>query len=174
MRVWTSDPVGFSELMADVMGGRDPLPKTMAVRLRSLLNHPAIEMAHLNQPKSGGYERTCLFACPDGRFSVWGIVWSPQSATPIHSHHCWCVVGLVQGQIVEVGYEPVSECQARRVWERVYKPGMTQALCPDQPNIHRMENRTGVPALSIHVYGFDPRLRPTSIERCFHEAVTRH
>jgi len=116
----------------------------------------------------GAYRRHLLTEGPAG-FSVWAFVWGPGSATPIHDHDCWCLAGTALGELTETRYVRQAAGIAVPITETRLGPGAIESLDPALPNIHRVENRTGTVALSIHVYGFATDARETSIGAVYKE-----
>src|SRR5262245_44708597 len=50
------------------------------------------------------YARHLLYGDPGGRYSILSIVWGHGQMSPIHGHHCWCAVGVYQGELTESHY----------------------------------------------------------------------
>lgn len=129
-----------------------------------------------------GYERFLLFTGRNRPLSAWAFLWAPGAATPIHDHRCWCVAGVVAGQLVEERYAvlpsspgtaggPASPGQsggrAMPLARIRLDAGMVSALEAGPRGTHRVLNESDAPALTIHVYGFDPEEAASSIDRSY-------
>lgn len=99
------------------------------------------------------YARHLLFGDPDGRFSILAIVWDHGQMSPIHGHHCWCAVGVYQGQLTETYYSP-NPAGGQPVPGAATRRGAgTLSFEPASSGIHRISNESGAVAVSLHVYG---------------------
>lgn len=111
------------------------------------------------------YEKHFLFG--DGMTSAWAFAWGPGASTPIHDHHCPCIVGVVHGAILEEWFEPIAEgsdlARLTKSHERVQ--GAVTALRPRHPNIHRMRNVGAETAITMHIYGYNHKAATSSIDR---------
>ena len=162
----------FYRKAADITQSARPadVPARIADALPGLLaNGELLAPAHLVAP-DGGYGRNIVFVCPNAAYSVLAVVWPPGIATPIHDHKTWCAFGVYQGGINEIRYDPADD-----------GPGSHYALVrsvndlaagavghlPLSGNIHRIENRNGGDAISIHVYGGDCRTLGANVERIY-------
>ncbi len=120
-----------------------------------------------------GHAQHCLHLDPDGRFSVILLVWKVGQFTPIHSHGAWGVVSVLEGTEQETIYSgrgPAEELEIEEAGVRAYVPGQVMFFNPPD-DIHRVENVGKSLAMSLHVYGCDYREKPTSILRCFDDAI---
>jgi predicted metal-dependent enzyme (double-stranded beta helix superfamily) len=117
------------------------------------------------QAAPGEYTKRFLFG--DGMTSVWVFAWGPGARTPIHDHHCPCVVGVVDGSIVEEWFEPTNEASdfVRLAKSHVRLQGAVTALRPRRPNIHRIRNEGSEMAITAHIYGFNYKAVTTSVDR---------
>ncbi len=115
------------------------------------------------QRKPGGYARTLLLG--ENGISVWAITWSPGSRTSVHDHHCSCCFGVWSGVLREVWFRALNETDAVATGEALRESGSVACMMPSGPNLHQMVNAGPDEAISIHVYGFDPEIHASSIER---------
>lgn len=98
------------------------------------------------------YARHLLYGDPQGRYSILSIVWDHGQQSPIHSHHCWCAVGVYLGTLTETHYreapagDPVAVDSKRR-------DAGSLSFDPANNGIHRIANDSGAIAISLHVYG---------------------
>ena len=59
-------------------------------------------------PGIDSYRQHLLHVSSCRRLSVVALVWRPGSATPIHDHVSWCVVGVYRGVEQETRYQLVE------------------------------------------------------------------
>ncbi len=113
----------------------------------------------------GKYEKRFLFG--DGMTSAWAFAWGAGASTPIHDHHCPCVVGVVDGTVLEEWFEPEDEgSEFVRLAKAHDRPrGAITALRPRRPNIHRIRNIGSDMAMTVHIYGFNHKAVATSVDR---------
>lgn len=98
----------------------------------------------------GGIGQWLLYRSADRSLSLFSLVVPPGSATPVHDHLAWGLVGLYQG-------EQDEEVFARRngelalVERRALGPGDFYVLIPPQDDIHRVRTTSDEPSVSIHL-----------------------
>jgi predicted metal-dependent enzyme (double-stranded beta helix superfamily) len=103
------------------------------------------------------------FLSPGGSCSLQVFVWAPGSRTPIHDHTSWgayyCVVGALwedRYERIDTGTQP-NRAHLRASWRRAWRRADgVSTVAPYAGGIHRVTNRSGRPALSVHLYG--PRM----------------
>jgi len=113
------------------------------------------------------YTRNVIFSSPS--MEVLLMCWPQNSRSTIHCHDrssCWVVA--VEGEVTEVQFEEVGpealrEINVTRMGRELGGPIQTYAN--NDIGVHRMENRSGAPAITMHVYA--PRLQQM---RTFDEA----
>ena len=154
-------------LLAEAQARPDPLERGRTI-LRAFAADPARVAGLPLARTAGGYARNFLFG--DATMSVWAIAWAPGAATSIHDHHCSCCFAVLAGDLTERWFEAVGEGtgeahRARLTRETVRRPGFSACMLPTGPNIHQMLNAGEDEAVSLHVYGFDPAVRASSVER---------
>ncbi|MGO1054709.1 hypothetical protein [Crossiella sp. CA198] len=136
--------------------------------LGELLTQPRVlAPAHL-LPAPDRYRQHLVHVDPHGRYSVVSLVWLPGQRTPIHSHRCWCVVGVLRGKEEEIRYDldPRSRGLHRR--DVVVNPvGSVSALVPPERDIHLVRNAGSTLAVSVHVYGADIGRLGSSIDTIY-------
>lgn len=133
--------------------------------LRALVAEPRWLDAMALEHQAGAYTRNLLFK--HGRFGIWVINWAPGSETSIHDHHCSCCFGMVKGTLVERWFRPEGGDTVSVTHEALRDPGYTACMLPSGPNIHQMCNTTTENAVSVHIYGFDPDQKTSSIDRVY-------
>lgn len=113
--------------------------------------------------RPGTYARNLLWS--DAGRSVWAMVWDRGARTAIHDHHCACAFGIVSGSLSEFRFRALDEVRVARTWETLHQPGDMASLATSLPNIHQMVNDSDAVAISLHVYGYDPRVHDSSVDR---------
>jgi predicted metal-dependent enzyme (double-stranded beta helix superfamily) len=124
---------GFAELLAD----QDWLPE------RYLAANPASGMG-------GSIGQWLLCRAGDGSLSLFSLVVPPDSATPVHDHLAWGLVGLYRGlQDEEIFAHEAGVL--RLVERRELTPGDFYELLPPRDDIHRVRTTSGESSVSIHL-----------------------
>ena len=97
---------------------------------------------------------------PDDKiFSVIGGVFLSVQATPIHDHFTWALIGMYEGKERESYYKRIDDGSSPKVavikkaGEKINEKGHVSVL--GKAGIHRIENVSDAPSLSVHVYGLD-------------------
>jgi predicted metal-dependent enzyme (double-stranded beta helix superfamily) len=100
----------------------------------------------------GGIGQWLLFRAGDGSLSLFALVVPSGSATPVHDHLAWGLVGLYRGTQDEEIYAPEGGAGAVRLAEtRALAPGDFYALLPPRDDIHRVRTTSAVASVSIHL-----------------------
>jgi predicted metal-dependent enzyme (double-stranded beta helix superfamily) len=98
----------------------------------------------------GGIGQWLLYRTADGSLSLFSLVVPPGSATPVHDHLAWGLVGLYRGaQDEEVFAE--RDDRLELVERRRLVRGDFYALIPPQDDIHRVRTTSEEPSVSIHL-----------------------
>ncbi|MPZ53790.1 MAG: hypothetical protein GEU79_13840 [Acidimicrobiia bacterium] len=122
------------------------------------------------QPDSEQYAQNIVYADAGDRFSIVSLVWLPEQSTPIHDHHCWCVVYVVQGlegeQLFSLHRGGEEEWLSVKS-QATNEPGACSVLVPPTENIHAVKNAGDDVAISLHLYGDNYSRIGTSINRIF-------
>ena len=113
--------------------------------------------------RPGTYARNLLWS--DAGTSVWAMVWDRGARTAIHDHHCACAFGLISGNLTEIRFRAFDGIRVAKTWEAVHQPGDIASLATTHPNIHQMVNDSDRVAISLHIYGYDPRVHASSVDR---------
>src|SRR5689334_7171371 len=98
----------------------------------------------------GGIGQWLLYRAADQSLSLFSIIVPSSSATPIHDHLAWGLVGLYRG-------EQAEEIYARRddalelVEQRALVPGDFYVLIPPRDDIHRVRTTSPETSVSIHL-----------------------
>ena len=159
----------------ELRDGGPPAPR-VAATVRELLGtlDPADLHAGLErQAVDEGYSQSCVYLDPAGAFSMVLLIWKDGQFTPVHNHRTWGVVTVLEGLERETLYAANGHDGDLELHERsedVFRAGDVQWFNPPD-DIHRVENGGRDLAMSLHIYGCDYREKPTSILRCFDDAI---
>src|SRR3989449_1758252 len=95
----------------------------------------------------------------DEMFSIIGGVWHPGQTTPLHDHLTWALIGVYDGEEREALFRRTDDgsnakiAKIEKVSEKINTKGHVTVL--GHRGIHRVDNISGRPTTSIHVYGRD-------------------
>ncbi len=95
----------------------------------------------------------------DEMFSIIGGVWHPGQTTPIHDHLTWALIGVYDGEERETLFRRTDDgsnpkiAKIEKVSEKINTKGHVTVL--GHHGIHRVDNISGKPTTSVHVYGRD-------------------
>lgn len=127
--------------------------------MEELLTRPESVPELVFAPRMDRYAMNLLYTPKDRRYSVNGAIWLPGQSTPIHDHLTWAIVGLYDGEERESVYRRTDDCSNPKVAElelaseKINRRGHITVL--GKAGIHRIDNVSGSPSKSIHVYGID-------------------
>jgi predicted metal-dependent enzyme (double-stranded beta helix superfamily) len=111
------------------------------------------------RPRKDRFANNLIYMPKDKVFSINGAVWLPGQTTPIHDHLTWAIVGIVEGEERESIYRRTDDgsdpkrTSLQRVSERINQKGHVTVL--GRAGIHRIDNVSDKPSLSVHMYGLD-------------------
>jgi 3-mercaptopropionate dioxygenase len=174
MTTHTTARPALTHLVADLddavrrFDGRPSMDTVDAVTaaLRAHIHRPDLLSPDQRVGDPARYRQHVLHVADDGAFSLVALVWLPGQATPIHDHLSWCVVGVHEGEEAEVRYRLVDDSYLVEEERRSNPVGSVDGLLPPG-DIHLVRNAGSGTAISLHVYGTDLRLRPSSIRRSY-------
>lgn len=147
--------IAATEDVADRVIAIAPLMQALTARADEFL-----EPGHVREDPAH-YARNAVHICPDGRLSLFALVWRPGQWTPVHDHGTWGVVGVLRGLLEERAYmSATGEIRAdhgihlKRGGIVLLNPGAVTTFVPNPDHIHM----TGVPddrptCVSLHLYG---------------------
>jgi predicted metal-dependent enzyme (double-stranded beta helix superfamily) len=98
----------------------------------------------------GGIGQWLLYRAGDGSLSLFSLVVPPGSATPVHDHLAWGLVGLYRGTQDEEVFAEAGD-GLELVERRALEPGDFYALIPPRDDIHRVRTTSAEPSVSIHL-----------------------
>jgi 3-mercaptopropionate dioxygenase len=98
----------------------------------------------------GGIGQWLLFRAGDGSLSLFSLVVPSCSATPVHDHLAWGLVGLYRGTQEEEIYEPDGG-QIHLAESRALAPGDFYVLIPPRADVHRVRTTSPEASVSIHL-----------------------
>jgi len=113
------------------------------------------------------YSRVTLHT--EERLSVIAVVWRPGQLTEIHDHIAWCTVGVIQGVEFETLYRDHGD-HLTEIGRAANGVGDVSGFAPPG-DIHRVHNTGDETAISLHVYGADLSVAPSSVRREYHLLV---
>ena len=103
-----------------------------------------------NSGMGGGIGQWLLFRAGDGSLSLFSLVVPSCSATPVHDHLAWGLVGLYRGSQDEEIYDPGGR-ELRLTETRALGPGDFYALLPPRDDVHRVRTTSDDASVSIHL-----------------------
>jgi predicted metal-dependent enzyme (double-stranded beta helix superfamily) len=98
----------------------------------------------------GGIGQWLLYRAGDGSLSLFSLVVPPRSATPIHDHLAWGLVGLYRGAQDEEIYVK-QDGGLELVERRSLRTGDFYVLIPPRDDIHRVRTTSAETSVSIHL-----------------------
>ena len=98
----------------------------------------------------GGIGQWLLYRAGDGSLSMFSLVVPSGSATPVHDHLAWGLVGLYRGTQEEEIYAERNGSVAS-VEVRSLEPGSFYVLIPPHDDIHRVRTTSAEASVSIHL-----------------------
>ncbi len=109
----------------------------------------------------GGIGQYALYRAEQGDLCLFSLVVPPGSATPIHDHLAWGLVGLYRGRQDETVYRRTDDGRDQghatlEVMRRqMLGPGEFYALLPPEGDIHYVKTISDIPSISIHLLAND-------------------
>ena len=95
----------------------------------------------------GGIGQWLLFRAEDRSLTLFALIVPSGSATPIHDHLAWGLVGLYRGTQDEEIYDERVDLKE----QRALAPGDFYALLPPRDDIHRVRTTSAEQSVSIHL-----------------------
>jgi predicted metal-dependent enzyme (double-stranded beta helix superfamily) len=121
-----------------------------------LLEDPEWLPARFQQPNpdsgmGGGIGQWLLFRAGDRSLTLFALIVPPGSATPIHDHLAWGLVGLYRGTQDEEIYDVEGDGHAEPRERRALATGDFYALLPPRDDVHRVRTTSPETSVSIHL-----------------------
>jgi predicted metal-dependent enzyme (double-stranded beta helix superfamily) len=145
------------DVRAMIAGAGSPAQACDAIRPRfaELLADPDWLPQRFQEPNpesgmGGGIGQWLLFRASDRSLTLFALVVPAASATPIHDHLAWGLVGLYRGRQDEEIYAE-RDGRAEPVERRSLAPGDFYALLPPRDDIHRVRTTSPETSVSIHL-----------------------
>ncbi len=107
----------------------------------------------------GQYSRNLVYRDPRGLFVILALLWKPETASAVHDHASWGVMGTFESAIEITNYDRVDDGSTpgmAQVREREVLPsgeGNVEVVIPPRVDIHRMANPTKRQTVTLHTYG---------------------
>jgi predicted metal-dependent enzyme (double-stranded beta helix superfamily) len=129
--------------------------ETMRPRFAELLADPDwlpadYQAAAPESGMGGGIGQWLLYRAADQSLSLFSLVVPSGSATPIHDHLAWGLVGLYRGEQDEEIYVERGG-RLELVERRALVPGDFYVLIPPRDDIHRVRTTSAETSVSIHL-----------------------
>ena len=144
----------IADVRAAIAAAGSPAEACDAIRPRfaELLADPDWLPERFQQPNpesgmGGGIGQWLLFRGEHRELTLFALVVPPESATPIHDHLAWGLVGLYRGTQDEEIYNERVE----RIEQRALRPGDFYVLLPPRDDIHRVRTTSPETSVSIHL-----------------------
>jgi len=102
----------------------------------------------------GGIGQWLLFRAGDGSLSFFSLVVPSGSATPIHDHLAWGLVGLYRGTQDEEIFAHDNDA-LELLDQRSLAPGDFYVLIPPRDDIHRVKTTSAETSVSLHLLSND-------------------
>jgi predicted metal-dependent enzyme (double-stranded beta helix superfamily) len=115
----------------------------------------------LESGMGGGIGQYALYRAEDGSLCLFSLVVPAGSATPVHDHLAWGLVGLYRGQQEETVYRRLDDGrdQSRATLEvarqQVLSAGQFYTVLPPKDDIHYVKTVSEGPSISIHLLAND-------------------
>jgi 3-mercaptopropionate dioxygenase len=144
----------IGDVRAEIAGATSPAAACEAIRPRfaDLLADPDWLPERFQQPNpdsgmGGGIGQWLLFRAEDRSLTLFALIVPPGSATPIHDHLAWGLVGLYRGTQDEEIYDERVNLKE----QRALAPGDFYVLLPPRDDIHRVRTTSAETSVSIHL-----------------------
>jgi predicted metal-dependent enzyme (double-stranded beta helix superfamily) len=155
----------MSDTLGTFVGAIEPVvrqgltPKATVLAIEPLLQSLVADRDWLNERfcraiSSRAYAQYLLHRPADHAFSIVSFVWNPGQGSPIHDHCTWGVIGQYEGEEEETRFR-ITDNRVERIGVVIARPGDVSHVYPPARDIHQIINRSGTPAISIHIYGGD-------------------
>src|SRR4029077_18171041 len=127
--------------------------------LEKLIQAPGSVPAEAFTPRKDRFAMNLIHMQMDHMVSIIGGVWHPGQTAPIHDHLTWALIGVYDGEEREALFRRTDDgsnpkiAKIEKASEKINAKGHVTVL--GHRGIHRVDNISGKPTTSIHVYGRD-------------------
>ena len=142
------------DVRAEIAGAESPAAACEAIRPRfaALLADDDWLPERFQQPNpesgmGGGIGQWLLFRAADRSLALFALIVPSGSATPIHDHLAWGLVGLYRG----TQDEEIFDAHVDLKEQRALAPGDFYVLLPPADDIHRVRTTSPETSVSIHL-----------------------
>jgi predicted metal-dependent enzyme (double-stranded beta helix superfamily) len=115
----------------------------------------------LTSGMGGGIGQYALYRAEDGSLCLFSLVVPSGSATPVHDHLAWGLVGIYRGQQDETIYRRLDDgadpkrARLEVARQQTVNPGEFYSLLPPDGDIHYVKTVSATPSVSIHLLAND-------------------
>ncbi|CAG2141434.1 cysteine dioxygenase family protein [Cupriavidus numazuensis] len=101
-----------------------------------------------------GYVRHVLHSDAADRYTIAALVWRQGQHSPVHAHHTWCALSVVEGELLEEYFDYDAQgAAAVPAGSACRKVGEGSSGTAGLHLIHRVGNSQARTAISVHIYG---------------------
>ncbi|MBI4231828.1 cysteine dioxygenase family protein [Candidatus Peregrinibacteria bacterium] len=111
--------------------------------------------------KENHYARHLLYVDRYKKFVILNNVWGPGQGTPVHDHGTWGVMGVYSNEVKVTNYLRLDDgskqgcAELREASGVISTVGSVTYVLPPNEEIHKVENTSTKPTITLHVYGKD-------------------
>lgn len=145
--------IAFVNQVVKEQASESETTRKIAERLTELIKLEGVFPDAFKQPNPDKYTLYPVYIAPDDSFSIAAAVWDVGQKTPIHDHGTWGVIGLIQGEEIEVHYDVHAPGGPKKIMERTLREGEVIVCCTSDRDVHEVACASDVPCVGIHVYG---------------------
>ncbi len=153
---------GYCRDLTRLIDAATPAEKCVAVvteRCSTLLRKGLDLKDEIRAGAPGPYSRNLVYRDPRGLCVVLALLWKPRTASAVHDHASWGVMGTFANAIEITNFDRVddgkqsgfAELKTREVLPSA--EGNVAVVIPPKVDIHRMANPTDRQTITIHTYG---------------------
>lgn len=166
----TPEVRNFIDQVKAIVAGTDSVTERLAA-IRPLFSQMLADPSWLPEEFRRTYEaggmgkgiaNWLLYRDTAGALSFSALVLLPGTATPVHDHLAWGLVGLYVGEQAEEVYEPAAlvgaddtHADLKLIAQNRLKVGSFYELIPPTGDIHRVITSSAEPSISLHLLGND-------------------
>lgn len=156
------DFVSDLEMITKVEQKKAEIIKKISRKIQLLVNSGDNFLPEKNKlPKESHYARHLLYVDRYQKFVVLNNVWGPGQGTPVHDHGTWGVMGVYSNEVKVTNYVRLDNdskpgyAELREASGVLSTLGSVTYVLPPNEEIHKVENISDKPTITLHVYGKD-------------------